>query len=79
MSVINVPGSLTFPIVIIKTIVKARDPGDEVENKVTNSQNLNSEIFFWQAFYNFASFLLVLDLMRELYVILFPEVFHFLI
>ena len=79
--------SLTFPIVmtmkktlvVIKSIVKVRDPGDEVENEVINSEILNSETFFSQAFRKFSSFLLVLDLMHELYVTSFLLVFHFLI
>ena len=66
-------------LVVIKSIVKARDPGDEVENEVINSEILNSETFFSQAFLKFSSFLLVLGLMHELYVTLFLEVFHFLI
>ena len=45
-------------LVVIKSIVKVRDPGDEVENEVINSEILNSETFFSQAF------LLVLDLMH---------------
>ena len=79
--------SLTFPIVmtmkktlvVIKSIVKVRDTGDEVENEVINSEILNSETFFSQAFRKFSSFLLVLDLMHELCVISFLLVFHFLI
>ena len=39
--------SLAFPIVLtmkkIKTIVKARNPGEEVETEVTNSETLNSD------------------------------------
>ena len=74
------PGSLTFPIVmtmkktlvVIKSIVKVRDTGDEVENEVINSEILNSETFFSQAFRKFSSFLLVLDLMHELFSIGFP-------
>ena len=49
-------------LVVIKSIVKARDPGDEVENEVINSEILNSETLFSQAFRKFSSFLLVLDL-----------------
>ena len=79
--------SLTFPIVmtmkkilvVIKSIVKARGPGDEVENKVINSEIYNSKTFFSQAFRKFSGFLLVLDLTHELYVTSFLEVFHFLI
>ena len=51
----------------------------EVENEMINSEILNSETFFSQAFRKFASFLLVLDLMHELYVPLFLEIFQFLI
>ena len=60
-------------LVVIKSIVKVRDPGDEVENEVIDSEILNSETFFSQAF------LLVLDLMHELYATSFLLVFHFLI
>ena len=59
--------------------MKARDPGDEIENEVTNSETLNSETFFSQASCKVASFPLVLDLMYECYVISFPDTFHFLI
>ena len=50
-----------------------------IKNEVTNSESLTSEIFFSQAFYKVASFTLVLDLMHECYIILFPDIFHFLI
>ena len=59
--------------------MKARDPGDEIENEVTNSETLNSETFFYQASCKVSGFPLVLDLMHECYVISFPDVFHFLI
>ena len=59
--------------------MKTRDPGDEIENKVTNSETLDSETFFSQASCKAASFPLVLDLMHKYYVIWFPDVFHFLI
>ena len=36
-------------LVVTKSIVKARDPGDEVENEVINSENLNMETeLFWR-------------------------------
>ena len=78
---------MTFPIVmtmkktmvVIKSIVKARDPEDEVENEVINSEILNWETFFSQASHKFSSFLLVLDLKHELYVTSLLLVFHFLI
>ena len=53
-------------LVVIKSIVKARDHGDEVENEVINAEILNSETFFSQVFRKFSSILLVLDLMHEL-------------
>ena len=56
-----------------------RDPGDEIENEVTNSETFNSGTFFSQASCRVASFPLVLDLMHECYVISFPDIFHFLI
>ena len=59
--------------------MKTRDPVDEIENEVTNSETLNSETFFHQASFKVASFPLVLDLMHECYVISFPDFFHFLI
>ena len=59
--------------------MKTRDPGDEIENEVTNSETLNSETFFSQASCTVASFSLVLNLMHECYVISFLDVFHFLI
>ena len=65
--------------IVIKTIVKTRDSGDEIENEVTNSEILNSETFFSQASCSVASFPLLLDLMRGCYVISFQDVFHFLI
>ena len=79
-SSLNVPGSLAFPIVlttkktliVIKTILKTRDPGDEIENEVTSS-----EIFFSPASCKVANFPLVLDLMYKCSVILFPDVFQF--
>ena len=82
-----VTGSLAFPkvlttkktLIVIKTIVKRSDRGYEIENKVTNSETLNSQTFFSQAFCKVASFFLVLDLMDECYVISFPDVFHLLI
>ena len=43
-------------LVVIKSIVKAKDPGDEVENEVINSEILNSKTFFSQAFRKFANF-----------------------
>ena len=46
---------------------------------MTNSETLNSENFFSQASCKVASFPLVLDLMHKCYVILFPDVFYFLI
>ena len=84
---LNVPRSLAFPtvmtmkktLVVIKIIVKVRDPGNEVENEVISSEILNSETFFSQAFRKFSSFLLVFDLMHEVYVTTFLLVFHFLI
>ena len=39
--------------VVIKSIIKVRDPGGEVENEVLNSEILNSETFFSQAFRKF--------------------------
>ena len=66
-------------LVVIKSIVKVRDPGNEVENEVIDSEILNLETFFSQAFRKFTSFLLVLDLMHELHVTSFLSVFHFLI
>ena len=65
--------------VVIKIIIKVRDPGGEVENEVINSEILNLETFFSQAFRKFSSFFLVLDLMYEFYVTSFLLVFHFLI
>ena len=53
-------------LLTIKSIVKARDHGDKVENEVINAKILNSETFFSQAFRKFSSILLVLDLMHEL-------------
>ena len=53
-------------LVVIKSIVKARDPGDEVENEVINSEILNSETLFSQVFRKFSSFLLVLDLISRI-------------
>ena len=79
--------SLAFPkvlttkktLIVIKTIVKRRDRGYEIENKVTNSETLNSQTFFSQAFCKITGFPLVLDLIHECYVISFPEVYDFLI
>ena len=65
-------------LIVIKTIVKTRDPGDEIENEVTNSETLNSETFFSQAYCKVASFPLLLDLIHKCYVISFSDVFHFL-
>ena len=84
---LNVSRSLVFPIaltakktlVVIKTIVKARNPGDVVENEATNSETLNLKSFFRKLFVNFQSFLLAFDLIREYYVISFLVVFHVLI
>ena len=59
--------------------MKTRDPGDEIDNEVTNSETLNSETFFSQAYCKVASFPLVLDLIHKCYVISFSDVFHFLI
>ena len=66
-------------LIVIKSIVKVRHPRDEVENEVINSEILNLETFFSHAFRKFSSFLLVLDLMHELYVTSLLLVFHFLI
>ena len=66
-------------LIVFKTSVKTRDPEDEIENEVTNSETLNSETFFSQASCKVASFPLVLHLMHKCYVISFTEVFHFLI
>ena len=60
-------------LIIIKTILKTRDPGDEIENEVTSS-----EIFFSPTSCKVASFPLVLDLMYECSVISFPDVFQIL-
>ena len=59
--------------------MKTRDPGDEIENEVTNSEPLNSETFFSQATCEVASFPLVLDLMQQCYIVSFPDVIHFFI
>ena len=53
-------------LVVIKSIVKVKDLGDEVENKVINSEILSSETLFLQAFRKFSSFLLVLDLISQI-------------
>ena len=53
-------------LVVIKSIAKARDPGYEVENEVINSEILNFEILFSQAFRKFSSFLLFLDLIARI-------------
>ena len=66
-------------LIVIKTVVKTRDPRDEIENEVPNSETLNSETFISQASCNVASFPLILDLMHECYVILFSDIFQFLI
>ena len=84
---LSVTGSFVYSIVlttkrtliVIKTIVKTRDPGYEIENEVNNSETLNSQTFFSQTFCKVASFPLVLNLMYECYVISFPDAFHFLI
>ena len=65
--------------IVFKTILKTRDPGDEIDNEVTNSETLNSETFFSQAYCKVASFPLVLDLIHKCYVISFLDVFHYLI
>ena len=64
-------------LVVIKSIVKARHPGEGVENEGINSEILNSETFTSQAFRKFLSFLLVLNLIYDLYVTSLLEVFHF--
>ena len=51
-------------LVVIKSIVKVKDPRNEVENEVINSEILNSEAFFSQAFPKFLNFLHVLYLMH---------------
>ena len=56
-----------------------RDAGYEIENEVTDSETLNLQTFFSQAFCKVASFPLALDLMHECCVISFPDVFHSLI
>ena len=66
-------------LIVIKTIVMTRDAGYEIENEVTNSETLNLQTFFSQAFCKVASFPLALDLMHECCVISFPDVFHSLI
>ena len=71
--IIYVLGSLAFPIVlatkktliVIKTILKTRDSGDEVENEVANSETLNSKTYFAPVSCKVASFPLVLDLMQN--------------
>ena len=62
-------------LIVIK---KTRDPGNEIENEVSDSESLNLETFFSQAFCKVASFPLVSDLMHECDVISFPDVFDFL-
>ena len=64
-------------LIVIKTILNMRDPGDEIENEVTNSETFNLETFFSQASCKVASFPLVLDLLLECYVMSFSDVFHF--
>ena len=59
--------TLKKTLVVIKTIVKIRDPEDEVENEVPNSETLNLETFFSQAFCNFASFVLVCNLVSRVF------------
>ena len=66
-------------VIVIKTIMKTRYPGDKIENEVTNSETLNLEIFFSQASCKVANFTLALDLMHECYVISFPHLFYFFI
>ena len=66
-------------LIAIKTIVKTRDPWDGIENEMTTSETLNSETFFSQVSCKYASFSLVLGLMHECYIILFPDVFYILI
>ena len=66
-------------VIVTKTIMKTRYPGDKIENEVTNSETLNLEIFFSQASCKVANFTLALDLMHECYVISFPHLFYFLI
>ena len=59
-----IPESLAFLIVlttkktpvVIKTLVNARKPGDEVENEVTNSETLKLQIFFHKLFVNLKVF-----------------------
>ena len=53
-----------------------RDPGEDIENEVINSEISNLETFFSQASCKYASFSLVLDLMHECYVISFQDVFE---
>ena len=53
-------------LTVIKTILKVRDPGDEIENEVTSS-----EIFFSPASCKVASFPLILNLMYQCSVISF--------
>ena len=66
-------------LVAIKSIIKVRDTGGEVENEVITSEILNPETFFSQPFRKFSSFLLVLDLMHKVYITSLLLVSHFLI
>ena len=43
-------------LIVIKTIVRTRDPGHEIENEMTNLEFLNSETFFSQASHKCARF-----------------------
>ena len=43
-------------LIVIQTIVKAEDPGDEIENEVTNSETLNLGAVFSQASCKYTSF-----------------------
>ena len=52
-------------LIVIKTILKTRDPGDKIENEVTSSETFNSETFLSPASCKVASFTLVLDLMQN--------------
>ena len=64
---------------LFNSVNHKRDLGYEIENEVTNSETLNSQNSFSQASCKIASFPLILDLIHECYVILFPDNFHFLI
>ena len=67
------------PLIVIKTILKTREPWDEIENEVTNLETLNPETFFLPASCKVTSFPLVLHLMHECYGISYTDVFYFLI